>query len=282
MLRRLALSLLFAALASLAARAQTAGTIPNVTGKETIYDDRTKELVVRGDARLVYGEIILTADEMRYRRETNAVTASGHFVLTNGARRLVADEGTYDFTSSTLHVHNLRVGEFPVYLTGESVDGTFDRLVFTNATIFFRENAAYAPSIRARKVVYEQGRIVSGEGLQLGLLGSHFLSLPTFEHEIGTELFSYFVANIGYRRSLGPFVEADGRLPVALGVKAGADLGLYGSRGVMAGPAATYRIGGENDYVLGGLSSGYINDHGDRKTDILGRAVPENRSFLEW
>lgn len=282
MLRRLALRLLFVALASVAARAQPAGAIPNVTGRETIYDDRTKELVVRGDARLVYGEIVLTADEMRYRRETNNVTASGHFILTNGARRLVADEGTYDLTSHTLHVHNLRVGEFPVYLMGESVDGTFDKLVFTNATIFFRENAAYAPSIRARKVVYERGRIVSGEGLQLGLLGSHFFSLPTFEHEIGTELFSYFVGKVGYRRSLGPFIEADGRLPVALGVKAGADLGLYGSRGVMVGPAAAYRIGGENDYILGGLSSGYINDHGDRKTDILGRPVPRNRSFVEW
>ncbi len=282
MLRRLALCLVFAALAGAAARAQKPGDVPNVTGKETIYDDRTRELTVRGDARLVWGEVILTADEMRYRRETNTVTASGHFILTNGTRRLVAEEGTYDLATNTLHVRNLRVGEFPVYLTGESVDGTFEKLVFTNATIFFRENAAYAPSIRAHKVIYERGKIVSGEGLQLGLLGSHFLTLPTFQHKVGTELFSYFVGKIGYRRSLGPFLEADGRIPVALGVKAGADIGLYGSRGVMVGPAASYRVGGENDYVTGGLTSGYINDHGDRKTDILGRPVPQNRSFIEW
>lgn len=282
MLRRLALCLVLAALAGAAARAQKPGDAPNVTGKETIYDDRTRELLIRGDARLVWGEIVLTADEMRYRRESHLVTASGHFILTNGSRRLVADEGSYDLSTNTLHVRNLRVGEFPVYLTGESVDGTFEKLVFTNATIFFREHAAYAPSIRARKVVYEQGRIVSGEGLQLGLLGNHFFALPTFEHELGTELFSYFVGTVGYRRSLGPFIEADGRIPIALGVKAGADLGLYGSRGVMVGPAASYRVGGADNYVTGGLSSGYINDHGDRKTDILGRPVPQNRSFVEW
>ncbi|HLP24155.1 MAG TPA: OstA-like protein, partial [Acidobacteriota bacterium] len=164
MLRRLALCFVFAALAGVALRAQKPGDVPNVTGKETIYDDRTRELLIRGDARLVWGEVILTADEMRYRRESNVVTASGHFILTNGSRRLVADEGSYDLATNTLHVRNLRVGEFPVYLTGESVDGTFEKLVFTNATIFFRENAAYAPSIRARKVVYEKGRIVSGEG----------------------------------------------------------------------------------------------------------------------
>lgn len=282
MLRRLALCFVFAALAGTAARAQTAGDMPNVTGKETVYDDRTKELVVHGAARLVWGEVVLTADELRYRRESNTVSASGHFILTRGARRLVADEGTYDLASGTLHVRNLRVGEFPVYVTGESVDGTFDQLVFTNATIFFRENAAYAPSIRARKVVYEKGQIVSGEGLQLGLLGGHFLSLPTFQHKLGTELFSYFVGKVGYRASLGPFVEADGRVPIAPGVKAGADIGLYGSRGVMVGPAATYHTGDDNNFVTGGLSSGYINDHGDRKTDILGRAVPENRKFVEW
>lgn len=282
MLRRLALCLVLAALAGAVARAQKPDAVPQVTGLESTFDYQTRELVVRGDARLVWGEIVLTADEMRYRRETNLVTASGHFILTNGSRRLVADEGSYDLSTNTLHVRNLRVGEFPVYLTGESVDGTFEKLVFTNATIFFRENAAYAPSIRARKVVYEQGRIVSGEGLQLGLLGNHFFALPTFQHELGTELFSYFVGTVGYRRSLGPFIEADGRIPIALGVKAGADLGLYGSRGVMVGPAASYRVGGADNYVTGGLSSGYINDHGDRKTDILGRPVPQNRSFVEW
>lgn len=282
MLRRLALCFVFAALAGIAARAQTAGTMPDVRGDESVYDDNTRELVVRGHARLVWGEVVLTADELRYRRESNTVTASGHFILTRGSRRLVADEGTYDLASNTLHVRNLRVGEFPVYVTGESVDGTFDKLVFTNATIFFRENAAYAPSIRARKVVYEKGQIVSGEGLALGLLGSHFLSMPTFQHKLGTELFSYFVGKVGYRASLGPFLEADGRIPIAPGVKAGADIGLYGSRGVMVGPAATYRTGDDNNFATGGLSSGYINDHGDRKTDILGRAVPENRSFVEW
>lgn len=283
MLPRPVLVLLFALLAARAACVPTTPAVtPNVTGKETVYDDRTKELVVRGDARLVYGEIILTADEMRYTRDNNAVSARGHFVLTRGAQRLVADEGSYDLNNDTLHVRNLRVGEFPIYVSGESVDGTFDRLVFSNATIFFREHAGYAPSIKAQRIIYERGRIVSGEGLHLGLLGGHVITLPKWEHDLTTELISYFVGRVGYRHSLGAFVEADARVPVAPGVKLGADTGLYSSRGLMAGPAAAYSRGKDDNFVSGALSSGYINDHGEKLNDILGRPVPEERSFVEW
>lgn len=263
-------------------RAQEATRLPDATGRETVYDDHTRQLVLRGDARLVYDDLILTADEIRYDRTTNSVTAHGHFILTQNGRRLVADAGTYNLTTGTLKVQNLRVGEFPIYLTGESVEGTLDEMVFTNATIFFREDAPYAPSISARRVTYRRGRIVAGEGLRLGLLGGRFVSLPHFEHDLSTDLISYLAAKVGYRRNLGLFGEADLRIPVALGVRVGADLGLYSARGVMAGPAAAYRRGGEDEFVSGNLASGYINDHGEKLTDIFGAPVPEERSYVAW
>jgi LPS-assembly protein len=282
---RLLAALLCAALlpaAALRAQDATPTRLPDATARETIYDDTTKQLVLRGDARLVYGDLILTADEIRYDRTANSVTAHGRFVLTQSGRRLVADEGTYNLTSGILKVRNMRVGEFPIYLSGESVEGTFDELVFTNATIFFRENAVYAPSITAQRVTYKRGRIVAGEGLNLGVLGGHFISLPKFEHDLTTELISYFTARLGYRRNLGLFGEAELRIPVALGVRVGADVGLYSARGAMIGPGAAYRRGGEDNFVRGNLRSGYINDHGDKLTDILGAPVPEERSYVEW
>jgi len=281
---RLPAALLAACLALAAAlHAQNpAANLSSVTADTTEYDDATKQLVLRGHARLVYGELILTADEMRYDRGTNLVSARGHFVLTNAGRRLVADEGTYNLTSGTLKVANLRVGQFPIYLNGESVEGTFDELVFTNATIFFRENAAYAPSLKAKRIVYRRGRIVLGDGLQLGLLGGHVFSLPHFEHDLTTELISYFNGKLGYRGSLGVFGEANLRIPVASGLRVGGDLGLYSARGVMAGPALSYQRSTDAGSIAGHLTSGYINDHGDKLSDILGRPVPEERSYLEW
>lgn len=255
---------------------------PDVSGRETVYDDATRTLRVVGDARLVYGDLILTADEIEYRREANTVSARGHFIVTQAGRRLVAEAGTYDLNTGMLRVQNLRVGEFPIYLHGESVEGTMDELVFTNATIFFREDAAYAPSVRAARIVYRRGRIVAGEGLALGFLGGHFFRLPKFQHDLTSELISYFVAKAGYRRRLGVFAEAELRVPVGRGLKAGADLGLYSARGLMAGPALDYDRGEGDDRVRGEMTSGYINDSGDRFDDLLGRPVPRDRSHLHW
>jgi LPS-assembly protein len=281
-LRFACLTALVAALPAWADAATPSTTVPDVTGRETIYDANTRTLLLRGDARLVYGDIVLTADEIEYRRESNDVAARGNFILTNAGRRLVAESGSYDLDTGLLHVRNLRVGEFPIYVHGESVEGTLDELTFTNATIFFREDASYAPSIKARRIVYRRGRIVSGEGLELGFLGAHLVRLPTFEHDLSSELISYFVAKVGYRRRLGLLAEAELRLPVAPGVKAGADLGLYTARGLMAGPSMEYDRQADGNRTRGELTSGYISDSGDRFSDLLGRPVPRDRSHLSW
>jgi LPS-assembly protein len=275
------LAIVAACLLAAAARGQNVAP-PEVTGKTFHYDDVTKESVVTGDARLTYGDTLLTADEIRYNSATSLTTATGHFILTYGKRRLVADGGTYNLATKGIHVHNLRLGEFPVYLSGDTVDGTLDEMIFTNATVFFRENAGYTPSLRAKTLSYARGKIVRAEGLSLGLLGGHFISLPHFEHEVGASLISYLNGKVGYRGNLGLFTELGLHMPVADGLQLGADVGLYSARGIMAGPSGRYhKVGGDNS-VDSYFRSGYIYDGGDRKTDVLGRPVPHNRSYFEW
>ena len=255
---------------------------PVFTSKNSAYDGATQEAVFTGDARLVFGDTVLTADEIRYNAATRTASARGNLVINSGARRLVADEGSYDTATGRLTARNLRVGQFPVYVSGESVAGTFDELVFTNATVFFRENAAYTPSITATRLTYAKDRIVSAEGLGLGLLGGHFLRLPRFEHSLDADFISYISAHGGYRGRLGVFAELGFHLPVAEGVKLGADLGLYSSRGVMVGPSGSYHRAGADGRIDGSFRSGYIRDSGDRRLDILGAPVPHDRSLLTW
>ncbi len=255
---------------------------PVVDGKKFNYDDASKETVVTGNARLTYGDLLLTADEIRYSAATSLATAKGNFVLTYGKRRLVADEGTYNLATKGIQVRNLRMGEFPVYLWGDTVDGTLDEMVFTNATVFFRENASYTPSIHARRLTYARGKIVRADGLSIGLLGGHFISFPHFEQSLNGTFVSYLSARIGYRGNLGVLAELGFHLPVADGVKLGADVGLYSSRGVMVGPSGRYHGSGADSSVDGYFRSGYIYDSGDRRTDILGDPVPANRSYFEW
>lgn len=253
-----------------------------VTGERTVYDDTTKETLLSGNARLVSGDTVLTADAIRYNTATGVATASGHFVLTSGRRRLVADDGTYNLATREINVRHLSVGEFPVYVSGDAVTGTPDELVFTNATIFFRESAGYAPSIKAKQLTYARGRIVRAEGLSLGLLGGHFISLPHFEQALDVNFVSYISARLGYRGNLGAFALLGLHLPLAPGVQAGADAGLYASRGVMIGPSGSYDISPDANTIRGFFRSGYISDSGDRKTDVLGRPVPRDRSYFTW
>jgi LPS-assembly protein len=260
-----------------------AGLQPQVTGKKFSYVDATKETVVTGDARLTYGEILLTADEIHYNAATGTATAIGHFNLTYGKRRLVADEGTFTLATKTIHVRNLRLGEFPVYLSGDTVDGTLDELVFTNATVFFRENAGYTPSVRAQKLTYAKGKIVRAEGLSIGLLGGHFISFPHFEQALDAAFVSYVSAHFGYRGNLGVYTELGLHVPVAEGVKLGADVSLYSSRGLMTGPSGVYHRANADGSVDGSFHSGYIYDAGgNRKTDVLGDPVPHSRSYAQW
>ncbi|HWA27225.1 MAG TPA: LPS assembly protein LptD [Lacunisphaera sp.] len=255
---------------------------PVVTGQNSVYDDATKEMVVTGDARMVLGSTVLTADEIRFNAATQVATAHGHLVITSGARRLVADEGTYHTPTGKITARNLRVGQFPVYVSGESVEGTFDELVFNHATVFFRENAGYTPSVRAERLTYAKGRIVRAEGLGVGVLGGHFLRFPKFEQALDADFISYVTARLGYRGRLGVFAELGAHIPLTPDVKLGADVGLYSSRGVMAGPSGRYHDIHGDSVVDGFFRSGYINDSGDRRTDVLGDPVPRDRTFFSW
>ena len=277
------LSILAAAmLGLLAPLASAQGLQPVIDGKKFDSNYATKETIVTGDARIVYGDTVLTADEIRYSGTSNLATATGHFVLTYGKRRLVADSGSFNLATKAIHVRNLRLGEFPVYLSGDTVDGTLDEMVFTNATVFFRENAGYTPSIHAQSLTYARGKILKAEGLSLGLLSGHFITLPHFEQTLDAAFVSYLSAKVGYRGNLGVFTELGLHVPVAAGVQLGADAGLYSSRGLMVGPSGRYHRTDADSTMDGFFRSGYIYDTGDRKTDILGDAVPNNRSYFEW
>lgn len=258
------------------------GVQPDLRGDNFRYDDTTKDAVVTGHATLTYGDAVLTADEIRFNSTTQSATAKGNLIITSGTRRLVADEGSYNPATGIIKAHNMRIGQFPVYVSGESVEGTFDELVFTNATVFFRENARYTPSIHAERLTYAKGKIVRAEGLGLGLLGGHFIHLPKFEQALDSDFVSYVSAHLGYRGRLGVFAELGLYLPVAEGIRAGADLGLYSSRGVMIGPAARYHRATNDNAVDGFLRSGYISDRGDRGTDILGNPVSRDREYVTW
>ena len=255
---------------------------PTIVSDKLDADLATKESIFSGHAQLVYNDILLTADEIRYNQITHVAAATGNVILTSGNRRFLADSGSYNIETKAVHLQHLRLGQFPIYLSGDTADGTLDEMVFTNATVFFREDANYTPSFHAKRLTYAKGRIARAEGLSLGLLGGRFISLSSFDHSLDSSILSYMNAKIGYRGDLGVRLELGLNVPVAPGLNAGADLGLYSARGIMFGPSGSYHQETANGSLNGSFRSGYIRDHGDRKIDVLGEPVPADRSYFEW
>jgi LPS-assembly protein len=279
-IRRLAF-LLFLAVAASGLRAQNLVA----TAEIQEIDGKTKEGVFRGNARATDGITLITADEIRYNDATESITASGHAVFTRSEVRLLADKIVILRRDQSFTAERVRFGAHPYYAESAFASGTVKEITLTDATVTYGEPGPWQPTIRADKVVYAPGQRLRTENVRAGIGRTQPLPFPRFEQDLKQPFVAFTALNGGYRSSLGVFAEAGLQLPTTPNVRLGGDLGLYSARGVMFGPSGSYGRAagaGTNTDLRGYFRSGYINDHGDKKSDILGRPVPENRGYVEW
>ena len=264
------------------ATAQVTPLAPVVNAGSSNYDFATGELVLTGNPSVQFGPTLLTADELRYNQKTGVVTGTGNLIITSGGKRLLARSGTYNLATDAIALAGIRAGEPPFYLQAASARGTRARMNLTDAIVTFNEPDPFAPTLTADQLTYEPGRRVTGLHGRLGLGGVEFLPLPQFSQAFDQPLISRFTSRVGYRRNLGAYLDLGLHLPVWPGINLGGDLGEYTARGIMAGPGGSYDVPLADGVATGSFSSGYIDDHGDRKTDLLGRPVPADRGYFEW
>jgi LPS-assembly protein len=247
-------------------------------------DSTPTESRLIGHARFGDGVVLVTADEIRLDAlaDTKVVTALGHVIATRGATRILADKLVYHRSDGTFTAERVRLGAYPYYVAGVSASGTAAEVTVNHATVTYGEPGPWQPSLTAEKIIYSPGQRLRTENSRAGIGDVRVLPFPRFTQSLGESLVSHVSVTGGYRRSLGAFIDAGVLLPTAPGLFLGADVGLYSSRGIMVGPAGHYALGPDGAAGGGSFRTGYINDHGDKKTDLLGRPVPEERAFAEW
>ena len=275
-IRRLVLALALAT--ALPARAQR---------QTVITSDGPTSVSANGESRLLHGrltdgQLLLTADEFLVSKDQRDITATGTVVLTFGAARLLADELTYHRADGTFIAQQVRLGAFPYYAEGETASGTAQEITLTHATVTYHEPGPWQPTLKADKLIYAPGQRLRTENSQAGIGHTQPFPLPHLTQDLHEPLISYASLIGGFRRSLGAYAEAGLHLPTWGGVRLGGDVGVYTSRGVMVGPSGSYAREADGADVRGWFRSGFLNDHGDKKTDLLGRPVPENRGYVEW
>jgi LPS-assembly protein len=248
----------------------------------TTIDFVTGETILSGNARISDGFVLLTADEIRYNTRTNVATAIGHVTLTRGPQRLLADKLVYERQTESFTAESIRVGGYPFYVAGASATGSMKEIAVNTATVTYLEPGRWQPTVQSSRILYAPGKNLRSENSRFGLGTAQPFPLPRFQQNLNEPLVSYLTFTGGYRKFLGAYAEGGLRVPIAPGVKIGGDVSLYTARGLMAGPSVSY-IGEDDGRDLHGFfRSGFIRDHGDKLTDILGQPVPQNRGYVEW
>ena len=253
------------------------------TNKPIEFDYNTKEMIVL-DARLVYGDLTLTADEIRYSDQTGQAYARGNLVLTRKDLRLVADEGTYSVADGKVRLKNTRAGYYPLYLQGRELEGTVREFTLKDATLTYGEPGFLTPTVRAASIDFIQGQSFKAHGAALRLGSIPLLPLPIFSQRLDTPPVETEV-RISYRSSLGAFLDATVLAPVSAGVRVGPHVALFSKRGVLFGPAARYDTQRGDTTYTGELRSGWIYDFaGDSARGLapLGDPIGHNRGLLDW
>lgn len=263
-----------------------------LNGDDNSVDANTGEVVLKGHAKMRDGGVLLTADEIRGNYKTNVATASGHVVLmlpptgTSGPRsagiRLLADKLAYHQGDGAFTAENVRFGAYPYFVEASSVTRAGNEIVATHATITSGEPGRWQPTIKGEKISYIPGQQLRIESAQAGIGGAQPVPFPKFTQDLRDPLAASVSFTGGFRPSLGVFIDAGLHLPVGSGVLLGGDVAVYSNRGVLVGPSGSYSVGPDGAVMNGYFRTGFINDHGDKKTDLLGRPVPEERGYVEW
>lgn len=263
-----------------------------LSGDVNSGDANTGEVVVKGHAQMRDGGVLLTADEIRGNYKSSVAAASGHVVLmlpptsTSGPRsagvRLLADKLVYRGGDGSFTAENVRFGAYPYFVEASSVSRVGNEIVATHATLTSGEPGRWQPTIKGEKISYIPGQQLHIESAQAGIGGAQPVPFPKFTQDLHDPLVGSVSFTGGFRPSLGVFVDAGLHLPVGGGVLLGGDVAVYSNRGVMVGPSGSYSVGPDGAAMTGYFRTGFINDHGDKKTDLLGRPVPEERGYVEW
>ncbi|MSU69784.1 MAG: LPS-assembly protein LptD [Opitutaceae bacterium] len=255
---------------------------PRATADHQEFDMVSNTNQLSGNAQMDYGDARLRADTIVTNATNRTATARGHAELTRGPLRLLADVIVYRFADGSYTAERLRLGEYPLYLSGQAATGNRDTITVNDATVVLRDATPLAPTLAAAKIVYAPGKILQAEHAYLGVGSTlHFL-VPKLGQNLEEPLLSHATLAGGYNSSLGANLTAGLHLPVSSGLKLGGDLGVYTARGVMFGPSGSYTSPESPAALRGSFRSGFIQDHGERKTDVLGRPVPEARGYVAW
>lgn len=241
-------------------------------------DLQTQETVARGNARLVWGEWTLTADEIRLNQGTKMARASGHVVVSRLGFRMLADSVIYDLEQQHLEVFGFRFGQPPLHASGRHAAGTASKMVFEDVDLVYGDPGILAPRGSARKITLYEDEHLEAEGLRLAIGSIPVAAIAGIARPLEVPKL-HWETRTGYDHELGFQLGLGAYLPTTRGFWPGGSIDLFTSRGLLFGPGARYETALGGSELVGETDFAFIRDTGDRGTDTLGRPIEKDRWF---
>lgn len=255
---------------------------PELSADQPItFDAATQRLVAEGNAEFIDEATLVQADRMLYDQSTEQLRAEGNVRITRNGFRIVTDWLEYSVATKRFTAGPFRAGRPPIFIAGDGFTGTFEEIEIDAATLYYGEPQPLSPGLRAGRILVQPNEQVSASGVSVGV-GTVQIPLPPIERSFAGPFLQAEVEP-GYRQNLGPYLRSRWLYPFIPEWSMGANLDLYGKRGVLVGPALRHRSSQGDWWTRFDLSSGWINDFGDeRDLDAFNRPIGETRYFADF
>lgn len=258
------------------------GQAPELSADKPIsYTADNGILIATGNAVYEDENTRVEADEIQYNRVLDRIDATGNVRVTREGMRLLTEHLEYDAKTKRVTAGKFRAGYPPLFLEGDSFEGTLDEIDFSKVTVYFREPVENSPKLEVREGKWISEESVSGSGLRLNAIGGLKIPLPGFNYAFGSPS-ADVDARIGFRNSLGIYARTRWLYPYSQSLSIGGNLDVFSRRGVLVGPAFDYRVSGESLRIF--MDSGWIHDHdsAQRGQDLLGNRIEQSRGFARF
>lgn len=279
---------IFILLVSLSLALSLNASLPELSSIEPLeFDEASQRLVARGDARLDFDNTRVQADRITYYQEMGLADAMGSVTVSRDGVRLLADRMSYDTQANIFSVDVLKTGQWPYHITGVNAGGTAEDITLEGSTLYYGNPGPFALSVSSDSLQYindgaQESVAMDGATFRVGRVPVFYL--PAYTHNISGAPY-YLDLDAGSDSNLGIYLQTTTLFPVAQWLRMGANFDIYSQRGVLAGPTAQYVYNSETQRIAGAISTGYIDDTGDRSdrdVDTFGQPIGTNRGFVEW
>jgi LPS-assembly protein len=242
------------------------------------YDWQTSIAEATNGVRVVYGNVVLTADKVRVDTQNGETIADGNVRIQQLGQLWVGEHMDYNFKTQQMEAKQFRTGKAPIFVEGEGLHGDITNKVYITTNAFFTTDDVAKPLIRIRakylKIIPNQ-RLEAQHGvLYIGSLPIFYFPYYTRDLSAGPNNFNFVP---GYRSSYGPFLLTSYHWFLNPQLDGEVHLDYRERRGPGAGPDLNFHLGrwGEGSFK-------YYYTYDNDPNANLTNALPNNRQRLHF